>query len=341
MLSLFTAGGLVGTSFTVAADHVSRRFLASAGAAVMALSLLGFGISPWFSGLLVAIFAWGAAGDAFTSGADVALVDVSGEHLTNALGRQNFLAAIGDLLSPVVLVVAGLARIGWRWLFIGSAVMMFGYSWWLGSVDVPPPEPDDERSVRGSLLEVLRDRRVWSLAAVETLLSLIDEPYLAFLILFLEQVRRAPAPVALTVTLADLVGSAIGSYLAPRLLQRSRLALPTAGLALAAGTALLVLTPSLPLQYAAAAAVGVCTAVIWVAIQGRTLGLRPGQAGTTAAVTGTIALLALPFPWIVGAVADHRGLLAAMSLYVAAAGLLAVLLGGISHLAGTRRGTED
>lgn len=331
MLSLFTAGGLLGTSFTVAADHVSRRFLASAGAAVMALSLLAFGISPWFAGLLLAIFAWGAAGDAFTSGADVAMVDVSGEHLTSALGRQNLLAAIGDLLSPVVLVVAGLVRLGWRWLFIGSAVLMFGYSWWLGSEKLPPPAPDDERTVRGSLVEVVRDRRVWSLGAAEALVSLIDEPYLAFLILFLEKVRGAPAAVALSVTLADLLGSAAGSYLAPRALRRSRVALPATGLGLVAAIALLLLTPWLPLQYVAAATVGFCTAVIWIAVQGRTLGLRAGQAGTTAAVTGTIALVGLPFPWVVGAVADRSGLLAAMSLYVAAAAALALFLVGQSR----------
>lgn len=163
---------------------------------MVAPSLLALGISPWFAGLLVAIFVWGAAGDALTSGVEIALVDISGEHLTTALGRQNLLAAIGDLLSPVVLVAAGLLRVGWRALFVGSAILMFGYSWWLGSENLPAPEPDDERSVRAGLIEVIRDRRVWALAAAEALVSLLDEQYLAFLILFLEQVRGAPAAIA-------------------------------------------------------------------------------------------------------------------------------------------------
>lgn len=303
--------------------------------------MLALGLSPWFVGLMAGIFAWGAAGDAFTSGADVALVDVSGKHLTTALGRQNFLAAIGDLLSPLVLVLAGLVRLGWRWLFIGSALLMFGYSWWLASEDLPAPEPDDERSVRGSLVEVLRDRRVWSLAAAEMLISLIDEPYLAFLILFLEQVRRAPAPVALAITFADLLGSALGSYVAAPALRRSRAVLPAAGFGLAAAVTGLVLTPWLPLQFAMSAVVGLCSSVIWVAIQGRTLGLRAGQAGTTAAVTGTIALVGLPFPWVVGAVADRSGLLAAMSLYIGAAVVLALFLLGMSQRPGTNGVGDD
>lgn len=325
-MSLFPAGGIVGTAFTVASDHVSRRFLASAGGAVVALSLLAFGLSPWFAGLLVAIFVWGAAGDAFTSGAEVALVDVSGDHLTTALGRQNFLAAIGDVLSPVAVVAAGLLRLGWRALFLGSAVLMFGYSWWLGSEKLPAPLPDGERSVRGSLLEVLRDRRVWALAAAEALVSLIDEPFLAFLILFLEQVRGAPAPVAVSVTLANLLGSAAGSYLAPGTIKRGNATLPAAGVATAAAIAVLVAVPGLPAQFGAATVAGFGGAMVWVAIQGRTLGLRPGQAGTTAAVTATVALLDLPFPWVAGLVADHFGLTAAMGLYLAAAVILALLL---------------
>jgi predicted MFS family arabinose efflux permease len=326
LLALFPAGGILGTAFIVAADHVSRRMLAAAGGTVVGLSLLAFGISPWFAGLLIAVFVWGAAGDALTSGAEIALVDVSGRHLTTALGRQNLLAAIGDLLSPVVLVVAGVLRVGWRAIFVCSAILMFGYSWWLANEDLPAPEPDDERTVRGAVIEVIRDRRVWALAAAEMLISILDEQYLAFLILFLEQVRHAPPAIAISVTLADLLGSAVGSYLAPRTLGRSRAALPAAGLMLAAAIALLVYTPRLPLQYGAAGLAGFASAVIWVAIQARTLGLRPGQAGTTAAVTGTIALIALPFPAVVGAIADRFGLGPAISLYLGVAALLALLL---------------
>jgi predicted MFS family arabinose efflux permease len=332
LLMVLPAGGILGTAFTVAADHVSRRLLSAVGAAAIGASLLAFGLSPWFAGLLLAAAAWGAAGDAFISGAEIALVDVSGDHLTTALGRQNFLAAIGDLLSPAVLMVAALLRIGWRALFVGSAVLMFGYSWWLSSEDLPGPQ-DDDRSVRRGILQVLRDRRVWALAAGEALVSIIDEPYLAFLILFLEQVQHAPPPIAVSVTLADLLGSAAGSYLAPRGLKRQPALLPIAGLCLAAAIAVLIWAPWLPVQYAASALAGLSAAAIWVAIQGRVLGLRPGQAGTTSAVTGTVALLSLPFPWVAGLLADRFGLGAAMVLYLAVGVVLALLLLSMSSVA--------
>gem|GEM_PF-1772129 len=339
LLAMLSAGGLFGSVLTVAADHVSRRALASAGAAVVALCLLVFGISPWFAGLLLSALVWGAAGDAVSSGAEVALVDVSGRHLTAALGRQNFLGALGDLLSPVVLVLAGLAHLGWRVLFVGSAVLMGGYSAWLGAEPIPAPSGESESTAIGGMIEVVRDYRVWMLAAAEAVLTIVDEPFLAFLILFLERAQRVPVSLAALAALANLAGSAVGSFFAPRLLQRRyRVWLVASGFGLPLAIILLVAVPILPVQYLAAAFGGVCGALVWVAVQALSLGLRPGQPGTTSAVISLIALPALAFPVLVGLVADHAGLGAAMALYALvtlAAGFLLVPLGRLRRVPAT------
>ena len=330
---MFSVGGLGGNVLTVAADHVSRRALASVGAAVVALCLLVFGVSPWFAGLLISVVIWGAAGDALASGAEVALVDVSGRHLTAALGRQNFLGAVGDLLSPIVLVVAALAHVGWRALFIGSAALVGGYAAWLGAEPIPAPTPDPETSVMGGVFAVVRDVRVWMLAAAEAVLTIVDEPYLAFLILFLERAHGVSVPLAALAAMADLGGAALGSFFAPRLLGgHYRPWLVGAGFGLPLAIAVLVAVPVLPIQYAAAAFGGACGALVWVAVQGLYLGLRPGQAGTTSAVISTIALPALAFPIVVGLVADHLGLAPAMTLYVVLTVAGAFLLVPLSRL---------
>ena len=330
---MFSAAALVGSLLTVAADHVSRRALASAGAAVVALCLLAFGISPWFGGLLISVVVWGAASDAVASGAEVALVDVSGKHLTLALGRQNFLGSLGDLLSPVVLVVAGIAHIGWRALFIGASLLMGGYAAWLGAEPIPPPSGESDSTVIGGILDVVRDFRVWMLAAVEAALTIVDEPYLAFLILFLERAQGVPVSLAALAAMADLGGSAVGSFFAPRLLRAHyRRWLVACGFGMPAAIAVLVLVPSLPVQYAAAAVSGACGAVVWVAVQALSLGLRPGRAGTTSAVISTIALPALAFPVVAGLVADHAGLPTAMALYVAVTLAVAFLLVPLGRL---------
>ena len=325
LLSVFAAGGLAGSALTVAADHVSRRALAAGGAAAVGLSLLAFGLSPWFVGLLVASVTWGIASDALTGGAETALVDISGEHLTAALGRQNLLAAAGDLLSPLLLVGAALLRIGWRAIFLAASLLLFGYAAWLRAEPIPAPVRDEEASVIGGVLQVIRDRRVWVLAAAEAVISIVDEPYLAFMILFLERTRGLPMSVAALVATADLAGSAVGSYFAPRLVHSPRRLL-VCGVCLPGAITVLVLVPNLEVQLAAAAVSGVCAAALWVAIQGATLGLRPGQAGTTSAVVSSIALPAYAFPVLVGAIADGAGLTAAMSLYIGVTLVLVVLL---------------
>ena len=342
LLSIFAAGGLAGSALTVAADHVSRRALAAGGAVAVGLSLLAFGLSPWFAGLLVASVTWGIASDALTGGAETALVDVSGPHLTAALGRQNLLAAAGDLLSPLLLVLAGLARVGWRALFVGASFLLFGYGTWLGLSPLPPPTLDDETSVVGGVMQVLRDPRAWLLALAEAVISIVDEPYLAFMIIFLERSRGVPVALATLVATADLAGSAVGSYFAPRILggRGSRgLAVCVVGLPLA--IIVLITAPSTALQFAAAGAGGLCGAVVWVAVQSATLGLRPGLAGTTSAVVSSIALPAYAFPVLVGAVADGAGLTSAMSLYVGVTLVLVVLLVPLSRLraGGASRGS--
>jgi MFS family permease len=333
LLSMFSAAALVGSLLTLAADHVSRRALASIGAAVVALCLLAFGISPWFAGLLVSVVVWGAAGDALASGAEVALVDVSGAHLTAALGRQNFLGAVGDLLSPVVLVIAGIAHIGWRALFVGASVLMGGYALWLRAEPIPPPTGEAETTVLGGVVEAVRDIRTWMLAAVEAALTVVDEPYLAFLILFLERAHGVPVALAALAAMADLGGSAVGSFFAPRLLRgHYRLWLVGCGFGIPAAISVLVVVPILPVQYAAAAFGGTCGAVVWVAVQAMSLGLRPGRAGTISAVISTIALPALAFPVVVGLVADHAGLARAMLVYIGVTGAAAFLLVPLSRL---------
>jgi predicted MFS family arabinose efflux permease len=237
-----------------------------------------------------------------------------------------------------VLVVAGWARIGWRALFVGSALLMGGYALWLRAEPIPAPSDDSDTTPIRGLLDTVRDVRVWMLAGAEAVLTIVDEPYLAFLILFLERAQGRSVSIAAVVAMADLGGSAVGSFVAPRLLRgRYRTWLLVAGFGLPVCIAALVLVPVLPFQFAAAALGGLCGALTWVAVQSLSLGLRPGQAGTTSAVISWIALPALAFPVLAGLVADHAGLHAAMGLYVGvtvAGGFLMVPLGRLRRTAG-------
>ena len=79
-------GVLTRNLFTIAADYMSRRWLASLGAAAYGVSLIVFGTSHSLITLVIAAFCWGAAGDAFVHGCEVALVDLAGDDLGNPIG---------------------------------------------------------------------------------------------------------------------------------------------------------------------------------------------------------------------------------------------------------------
>nr|MBA2624788.1 hypothetical protein [Acidimicrobiia bacterium] len=63
----------------------------------------------------------------------------------------------------------------------------------------------------------------------------------------------------------------------------------------------------------------------WLAVQHRTLVLRPGQAGTTKAVVSNIELAAFGVPIAIGAIADRAGLPTAVATYVLLGAALALL----------------
>jgi MFS family permease len=339
LLAMPSVGGILGLPMSLAADHVSRRALASTGALAVGLCFIGFGASPVFAGIAVAAFLWGAASDAFNVGSSVALVDISGRHLTAALSRANLLSSIGDLLSPALLAFATAIGVGWRWLFAGSGGLMLGYAAWLAASPLPPAHRTPDKSVARGVVEVIRDGRVWLLATAQALLALVDEPYLAFLILFLLQVRGVPTPVGILVAMADLAGAALGSIVAAGLLdRRPRTVMTACGVGMVVGLAVLITATSLPVMFIAAGLNGVCGAIAWVGIDARVLGLRPGQAGATIAVVSAIGLAEIPVPAVIGLIADNRGLFAAMSVYVGVVVLMTLLMPAVGAL---RPGLDD
>jgi predicted MFS family arabinose efflux permease len=321
LLVILAAGGLVGTPLAVAADHVSRRVLASAGALVYGLCLLAFATFDSFGTLAAAAFLMGAASDALVHGCEVALVDLAGDSLEPALARVNLLGLVGDVLGPLLLSAVAAAGLGWRSAFMIGTALMLAYAGWLASQPLPPPRPRDERPRPfEGVREVMRDRRVLRLAFVATVFSLFDEPFLGFSIAYLERVRGQSHSLATAIAAVVVVGGLAGSALLARRGGRSlHGTLLLGSIAILISIVGIIAAPAVPMQIAAGLVFGGAGAIVWVALQGALLGARPGLAGTTTAVWSTIELLGIGFPLVVGAVADAHGLTSALWLYAAAA----------------------
>jgi predicted MFS family arabinose efflux permease len=326
VLVALPAGGLVGTFFVIAADYVSRRLLASLGAATYGLAMIVFGVGHSLPMLLAAAFAWGAASDAFVHGAEVALVDLAEEALPKMLARMNAWAAVGDLLGPATLGAAALLGFGWRGAFLAGGVGMLGYAAWLAAHRFPPPRPPEPRAppahpLAGAVSDIwriARDPEVLLLAVVLGLWGLLDEPLLGFMIAYFERVGGLSSGLASAPVVALLVGGMAGfagferlrGARAPRTVILSAtatmLALPAA-----------IFLPWLPLQLAAAFAFGMAGAVLYTSLQSAVLALWPRQAGATSAIVSTVSMVGMAFPALVGALADARGLGAGLMLYAA------------------------
>lgn len=324
VLVALPAGGLVGTFFVLAADYVSRRLLASLGAATYGLAMIVFGVGHSLPVLLAAAFAWGAASDAFVHGAEVALVDLADEALAKTLARMNAWASVGDLLGPATLAAAAWLGLGWRGAFLAGGVGMLGYAAWLGVHRFPPPRPPNTlvnpfAGVVRDIWRIARDPEVLLLAVVLGLWGLLDEPLDGFMIAYFERARGLTPALATAPVVALLVGGMAGFAGFERIAgQRQPRAIILASAAATLGALpVAIFLPWLPLQLIAAFAFGLGGAALYTSLQSAVLALRPGQAGTTSAVVSTVGMVGMAFPALVGALADAHGLGAGLALYAA------------------------
>lgn len=335
VVAAIPAGGLIGNGFSVAADYVDRRLLASGGALVVGLAALGFAFGQTFILLLTAAFAWGLAGTAFVAGCEVSLVQLFRDDLAAVLGRANAFGAIGDLLGPLTLAAVVGIGLGWRSAFGFGGAFMLLYAVVLATREFPRTRPEPVApsetlapSVVAEIIAVARDRTIVRLALIDGLFGLLDEPFQGFTIAYLERVRDLAPALATLVVAGWVVAGMIGFWVVPRFTARfaPRALLFGFGAAIAAAVILLVFGPFVPLQALGAAAFGFSGAVFYAILQATYLGARPERAGTVNAVVSTIGLFDIAFPTLVGAVIDTRGLEAGLGLYAAVPLLILALL---------------
>jgi len=323
VLVALPAGGLVGTFFVIAADYVSRRLLASLGAATYGAAMIAFGLGHSLPVLLAAAFAWGAASDAFVHGSEVALVDLADDALAKTLARMNAWASVGDLLGPATLGLAAMTGLGWRGAFVGGGALMLAYALWLGAHRFPPPHPRTARAspfaVWGDLRAIAGDLEVMLLAVVLGLWGLLDESLDGFMIAYFEHTRHWSPALAATPVVAILVGALMGFARFERIAggRSPRAVILACAMLTVMALPLAIYVPLPALQLIAAFGFGGAGAVLYTMLESVALSLRPGQVGATSAVVSTVGMIGMAYPTLVGAVADVRGLGAGLALYAA------------------------
>ena len=329
ILACFSLGGLLGTPIGgVAADFVDRRKLLAGGAFAYAASMALFGLAGDFWVMMFAALLWGASSDPFTHPADVVLAELDPGHFETNIARGNFLGSLGDILSPLTVALVFAFGLDWRILMFVGAAGMAAYGIWFLRLDIPPiEERDDGHTPWSSLVSVARDRRIILGALAVTLFSTLDEPFAAFVILFLRDDGYG-ATTANVVAMVFFAASAVGFLLVPWLTRRFSARGVRFGLTLLMLFGIMaVISGFIGLLVPGLFITGAAGAAFYSIMYAGLLKLRPGQVGATGTVTSYIDTLALAFPPLVGVTADAVGLHAGLALYgLIPAGILLLLL---------------
>lgn len=336
VLAVVAPGALLGGGFSAAADRFSRRVIAAAGAFGFAASLAAFATGGSFMVLVVASLVMGAASTAMVDAAEVALVDLAGDDLRRYLARSNLLGTVGDLLGPALIAAVMVSGLSWRAAFGIGAAFLALYGIALAAVPLPPPARgnDDVETPRRLLAAVLRDPAVWVVGLVGLLLGPFDEPLVGFTIALLEQERGASGAVAAMVAFVGVSGGLVSYTVLARRFEAvdDRRLLLGSVTAMAVGAVVVAVVPVLAVVALAAFVTSVGLNLAWLAVQHRSLTLRPGQVGTTKAVLGTIEFTGFWIPVAIGALADRAGLVPAVGAY----GILGAALVALAWRAGRR-----
>lgn len=339
VLAAIAPGALAGGVFAAAADRYSRRVISAGGAFGFALALALFAFGGSFAVLAAGAFLMGMASTAMVDAAEVALVDLAGEDLRRYLARANLLATVGDLLGPALLAGALVLGLSWRAAFGVGAVAMTFYALALAGAPLPPPARvaagDDEGGRRPGLVAVLRDPAVWVMGAIGLLMVPFDEPLVGFTVALLEQERGASPAVATVVAFIGITGGVLAFTVLARRFEAvdDRRLLIGSVAAMAGGAVTIAVVPVLAVVAVAGLVTAIGLSLAWLAVQHRSLLLRPGQVGTTKAVLGAIEATGAWLPVAVGVVADRAGLTWAVGSF----GIVGVVLLALSSWDGRRR----
>lgn len=342
VLAAIAPGALVGGVCSAAADHYSRRAISAGGAFGFAVSLAMFAFGGSFAVLALAGFVMGLSSTAMVDAAEVALVDIAGDQLRRYLARSNLLATVGGLLGPALVAAAVVLGLSWRAAFGVGAGLMALYALALAGAPLPPPAKatdvgeDGDGGGRSGLGAVLRDPAVWVLGVIGLLMVPFDEPLVGFTVALLEQERGASASAATTVAFAGLAGGVLAfTVLARRFegVEEDRLLLGGVA-AMTAGAVTIAVVPVLAVVAGAGLVTAIGLSLAWLAVQHRSLTLRPGQVGTTHAVLGAVESTGSWLPVAIGIVADRAGLTWAVGSF----GIVGAVLLILAWWSGRRRG---
>lgn len=327
LLSLVVEGPLL-----LFSDRWKRERVATACVAAMGVAMLvaASASSAWM--LALAFGAWGSIGGLGCGLCQGVLMDAYPDERERWMTRWTLMGAIGDAVTPLLIVAVTAAGMGWRAALAIAGALHLLHALVLSRVRLDAAtadgdaasrdgdDDDDDDEPRGSIWDnlraALRDRELMLWLGACALCCLLDEILVAFGVLFLRDELNAGVEVQALGFLAAALCGALGLFLTDRLLYRvdPRRLLIASSLATAVVFVLWLGVRTIPASVILLGLIGLFCAPLYPICAARAYAARPGQTGLVAALDQLFAPVPLLAPLLVGFVADRWGIVLALAL---------------------------
>jgi predicted MFS family arabinose efflux permease len=320
LLSLVVEGPLLLFSDRWKRERVATGCIASMGVAMLVAASAS---SAWM--LALAFGAWGSIGGLGCGLCQGVLMDAYPDERERWMTRWTLMGAIGDSMTPLLIVAATATGIGWRGALAIAGALHLIHALVLSRVRLETTgegggDDDDDDEPRGAIWKnlraALRDRELLLWLGACALCCLLDEILVAFGVLFLRDELGAGVEVqALAFLVAALCG-ALGLFLTDRLLHRVNplhLLIATS-LATAVVFVLWLFARTIPASVILLGLIGLFCAPLYPICAARAYAARPGQTGLVAALDQLFAPVPLLAPLLIGFVADRSGIVIALAI---------------------------
>ncbi|HET8935350.1 MAG TPA: MFS transporter [Polyangiales bacterium] len=315
---------LIEAPIALVSDRLPRQRLLASSLAMLAaaLGLAAFATTPWF--LAGALSLAGAASGVACDSAQAELITRHPGGPTPAMARWLAFAAAGDALVPLVIAAAYWLGGTHRSALCVCALLLAAQSLsaFRAPKTVPVPVPDDTEGtipLRAALAQAARKPRLWLFLFGASACTLLDEVVVALGALRLHQDLGWTESQAALVMTGLSSGAVLGALISERLLKTisSRRLLIYAAAASCILLAVVATADSAPVIVTALFCLGMTCALHWPLVKAAAYELVPGQPGVVNALQQAFVGMDIALPLLVGLIASHFGLAAALASLVA------------------------
>jgi FSR family fosmidomycin resistance protein-like MFS transporter len=315
-------------------DTGLRKSLVVGGGILVGACILAIVLAGSFPMLLAAFILLFPASGSFVTLSQATLMDLNRGREPQMMARWTVFGALGNLIGPAMIAGGFAIGLGWRWTYVGLALMAFGLALTVAMRRFPrhlarekaeDAETEDQppanlRQVVVDLWAAIRNVRIVRWLILMDVADLLLDVFTGYAALyFADVVGFDETQVALMVTVM-MAATLVGNLALVPVLEKTppRRLVRVSAIVTAVIYILWLVLPFLWAKVGLAVLLRLTTQGWYETLQGEAYASMPGRSGTVMALNSITGLVGAGLVWFVGWFAAQAGLPAAMWLLLAA-----------------------